>query len=76
MTALRDIGLQTHLESKDLIKISMREMLLFILQLFNALPHYDPKTTIEFKCILGEEVVKTIELSNPTPRTITYWVKL
>jgi hypothetical protein len=40
----------------------MREMLLFVLQLFNALPHYEPKSTIEFKCTLGEEVIKNIEL--------------
>ena len=54
----------------------MRELLLFFLQLFNALPHYDPKSNIEFKCILGEEVVKTIELTNPTLKPISYCVKL
>jgi hypothetical protein len=27
-----------------------------------------------FSCILGEEIIKEIELSNPTTKTINYWV--
>jgi hypothetical protein len=35
----------------------------------NALPHYIPKIPpIIFSCILGEEVVKNIELTNPTTK--------
>ena len=51
-------------------------MLLFVLQLFNALPHYEAKQTIEFKCTLGEEIIKTIDLANPNSKPISYWVKL
>jgi len=52
-------------------------MLLFNLQLLQALPHYIPKPQpIIFSCILGEEVIKNIELTNPTNKPISYWVNL
>ena len=61
--ALQEIGLQTHFTANDMAHPSQREMILFVMQLFNALPHYIPKEKpIVFNCILGEEVVKTIEL--------------
>lgn len=35
------------------------------MQLYNTLPHYVPKPSpIIFSCILGEEIVKYIELEN------------
>lgn len=50
--------------------------MLFILQLFFALPHYIPEgPPIIFSCVLGEEVVKNIELTNPSSKPISYWVK-
>lgn len=55
----------------------MRETLLFGIQLFHSLPHYIPKgQPIIFQCVLGEEVVKNVELSNPTNKPISYWVQL
>ncbi len=40
-----------------------------------SLPHYIPKLSpIIFECILGDELIKEIELSNPTQRVINYWV--
>ncbi len=45
--------------------------------MLHALPHYIPKSApIVFQCILGEEVVKNIELSNPTNKQISYYVNL
>ncbi|KAL4498636.1 hypothetical protein ABPG72_019754 [Tetrahymena utriculariae] len=74
---LTEIGMQTHLNVKDLVKPSMRETLLFCIQLFFSLPHYIPKgQPIIFQCVLGEEVIKNIELQNPTNKPISYWVQL
>ena len=51
-------------------------MLLFILHLYVYLPFYVPKQDpVVFKCILGEEVVRTIELTNPSSKPVTYMVK-
>lgn len=52
--ALKEIGLLNHMTLKDFTTPSMREMMLYVLQLFFALPHYIPKSTpVVFSCILG-----------------------
>jgi len=39
------------------------------------LPHYIPKCNpIIFECTLGDEIIKEIELVNPTAKEINYWV--
>lgn len=39
------------------------------------MPHYIPKgTPILFTCMLGEEITKEIQLSNPSTKIIHYWV--
>jgi hypothetical protein len=59
--ALEEIRLRTTFNATELAKPSMREVLLFVLQLFNTLPHYTPKPEkIIFNCVLGETVVKFV----------------
>lgn len=76
--ALNEIRLQTHFVAKDLYFPSQREMILFLMHLWFNLPHYLPKNGPEvFKCILGEEIVKDIELrNNSSNKVLAYWVKL
>lgn len=74
--AVHEIGLQTHLSPIDIANPSARELLLFCVQLYQGLPHYIPKATIEFPAVLGDLVTKNIELSNPSKNPISYWVKL
>ena len=76
MQALQEIRLHTTFASNDIAKPSGREIILFLIQLYNALPNYVSKgQPIIFSCTLGEEVIKTIELTNPTTKPISYWVK-
>ena len=74
ITALEDIGLATQLTPKDIEIPRQREMVIFCLYLYNNLPHYIPKDTIEFKCTLRDEVIKHIVLSNPSAKPINYRV--
>jgi len=76
LEAMNDIGLQTYLQPSDFARPRQRQMILYCLYLFNNLPHYIPKTTIEFSCIVRESIVKYIELSNPTNKPIYYRVRL
>ena len=76
LMAVNEIGLQTHLKHKDITNPSARELLLFVVQLYQGLPHYIPKATIEFPAVLGDLVTKNIELSNPSKNPISYFVKL
>lgn len=73
--AIHEIGLNTHIVPQDISAPSAREMLLFCVQLYQSLPHYIPKATIEFPATLGDLVTKTIELSNPSKNPISYWVQ-
>ena len=76
MGALEELGLQTPFSAKDLEAPSQRDMILFCLYLFNNLPHYIPKSTIEFTCMLRDTVVKYIELSNTGHKAISYRVNI
>lgn len=51
-------------------------MIIFTLYLYNTLPHYMPKAAIEFACKVKKEVVKHVELNNPTNKAISYRVRL
>lgn len=50
-------------------------MLLY--QLFESLPQQLPKTApIIFTCELGERCTKYIEIKNPSPKYINYWIRI
>ena len=53
-----------------------REMLLFVMHLYQALPQFVPKTIIEFSGSLGNVIKKSIELKNPSKKPIAYQVSI
>ena len=59
-----------------LLKASPRELLLFSMWLYQSLPHYVPKTTLEFSGGLHAPLTKALELSNPSRKPIVYAVRL
>ena len=76
LQALSFIGLETHVQAKNLATPSARENLLFLIHIYQSLLNYIPKEApIVFKCVLGQYIVKNIELRNPTRKFISYWVK-
>ncbi|CAG9335550.1 unnamed protein product [Blepharisma stoltei] len=76
IAGLSEIGLPTHFTANDLVRPSAREALLFVLQLYQGLPHYIPKCKIIFSCPLSEKIVKNIELTNPSNKSVNYWVRI
>ena len=45
--------------------------------LYNLLPHYIPKSeSIYFTCEVGEEITKTIDIINPSNKSIVYSTKI
>ncbi|GAX74871.1 hypothetical protein CEUSTIGMA_g2317.t1 [Chlamydomonas eustigma] len=71
-----DLGLPFEVKPEDLCKPEPKEMLVLVLYLYQTLPQFVPKTTIEFPCKLGESVTKDLELSNPSKKAISYTAKL
>lgn len=77
VAALQEIGLSFPIQATDIISSPQpKDMLLFVMFLYMNLPHYVPKTVIVFSTMLGVNMTKNIELTNPSKKAITYNVQL
>jgi hypothetical protein len=76
VAALQEIGLQFPIQPGDIASPNPKDMLLFVMFLFQNLPHYVPKTVIVFATMLGVSKTQNIELTNPSRRAITYYVTM
>jgi len=76
ISALSEIGLSFPIQTSDIASPQPKDMLLFVMFLFQNLPHYVPKTVIVFSTLLGVNMTKNIELTNPSKKAITYFVSL
>eukprot|EP00607_Mallomonas_marina_P000132 CAMPEP_0182425546 /NCGR_PEP_ID=MMETSP1167-20130531/11992_1 /TAXON_ID=2988 /ORGANISM="Mallomonas Sp, Strain CCMP3275" /LENGTH=1275 /DNA_ID=CAMNT_0024606357 /DNA_START=182 /DNA_END=4006 /DNA_ORIENTATION=+ len=74
-SALELYRLEFEFELEDLMH-SARSMLMMLLHMFLNIPALIPKTTIEFKGILGAPIVKTVELKNPSNRRVSYRITI
>lgn len=74
--ALKHLRIDYGLVSDSIPNMNEREMLLLVMHLYQSLPHYVPRTLIEFSGTLGQVVQKTIELKNPSKKSISYQVEL
>jgi hypothetical protein len=55
---------------------SAREMVVYLLYLFQVLPYFIPRATLEFPVMLKGTCVRNIMLNNPSKKKICYSVKL
>lgn len=78
MQALRELGLAYTRNTEDMLPsvANARDNLLFALYLYQNMPQFVPKATIEFSCALGSKVTKAIELRNPSSKVVSYDVLL
>ena len=75
---LKDYGIYTHIKTLQTSPTSVpngREMLLFLTMLFQNFQHFYPKDTIVFSCVLGDTIIKSISLMNPTNKPLEYAIK-
>eukprot|EP00842_Homolaphlyctis_polyrhiza_P003819 jgi/Hompol1/4438/HPOL_001780-RA len=52
------------------------EFIMLLMFLYQTLPHFLPAATVEFVGALHEKITQTIELSNPSSRTLVYSCEL
>ncbi|KAJ3096696.1 Cilia- and flagella-associated protein 47 [Phlyctochytrium planicorne] len=52
------------------------EIMVLLLFLFQTLPHFMPKASVEFRGSLHDKVIKSIEISNPSNRALMYTAQL
>lgn len=73
---MQELGLAYPLSISDLEEPSARELMLLVLYLYQALPQFVPRSTLEFNCKLGEVMTREVELTNPGRRPISYTARL
>lgn len=76
LSMLQALKLPYGIDAESLADMRPSERLLFVLFLYNVLPHLIPKQAIEFPCKLGARAVKKIELANPSAKAVSYAVRL
>lgn len=77
VAALQEMGLSYPIQPSDITSSPQpKDMVLFVMFLYMNLPHYVPKTVILFPTMLGVNMTKNIELTNPSKKGITYHVSL
>ena len=75
---LKEYGIFTHIKNFKLSPTNTpnaREMILFLIMLYQNFQYFYPKDTIQFTCTLGDTVVKSITLMNPTNKFLEYAIK-
>ena len=78
LNILKDYGIYTHLKVFHITPTSAanaREMALFLTMPFQNFQHFYPKETIQFSCVLGDTIVKSKSLMNPTNKPLVYAIK-
>ena len=55
---MAELGLPFEVKAEELSDPDAKEMLVLVLYLYQTLPQFVPKTSIEFACKLGETVVR------------------
>lgn len=70
--ACKRIGIDYDMNALDLTDPNPIAMCLFCAHLYETLPNYIPKVTIDFTGALNETVSKNIKISNPSPQPIMY----
>mmetsp|Transcript_4456 Transcript_4456/g.14438 ORF Transcript_4456/g.14438 Transcript_4456/m.14438 type:complete len:1214 (+) Transcript_4456:374-4015(+) len=73
---LQDLHLTYPITVKELTDPQPREMTIFLMYLYQALPQLLPRAQIDFEGKLGENLVKTLELTNPSNKVIVYHARL
>ena len=69
ISILKEYGIFTHIKNFQISPTNgpnAREMILFLTMLYQNLQHFYPKDTIQFTCTLGDNIIKSITLMNPT----------
>ena len=75
---LKEYGIFTHIKNfqkSPTNNPNAREMILLLTMLYQNFQYFYPKDTIQFTCTLGDTVVKSITLMNPTNKFLEYAIK-
>jgi hypothetical protein len=72
--ATRNIGLDYDINALDITDPNPILICLFAASLYQKLPSYIPKSTIDFTCPLNNSISKQIKIANPSAKNILYQI--
>eukprot|EP00062_Callorhinchus_milii_P018287 gi/632971676/ref/XP_007902288.1/ PREDICTED: uncharacterized protein LOC103185538 [Callorhinchus milii] len=72
LNAFHTIGLNFDIQATDISDPNPVMMLMLCVYLYENLPNYVPKKSLEFTCSLHSTIVKQIRLKNPSSRQLVY----
>ncbi|XP_075347998.1 cilia- and flagella-associated protein 47 [Mycteria americana] len=72
VNAMHAVSLAIDIKATDICDPNPVMMLILCVYLYESLPHYLPKKTIEFTGALHATVVKQVRLKNPSSKTLMY----
>ena len=78
ISILKEYGIFTHIKNFQVSPSTYpnaREIILFLIMLYQNFQHFYPRDTIQFSCTLGDTIVKSITLMNPTNKNLEYAIK-
>lgn len=77
LSTLASFGMDFGMSSRHFLTgMNRRELVVLLLHLYQTLPQFIPKATIQFSGSLGQLIEKSIELKNPSTRPLRYDVFL
>ena len=76
LRAMKMLELPFPLTESQLVSPDAREMLIFVLYLYQTLPQLAPQMNIVFQGVLGSRIAREVELTNPTNSTVVYSARL
>lgn len=74
VTAMRFAGMDYDIQAVDITDPNPLMMLLLVMQLFQMLPHYLSKSTLDFTGTLHSTVSRQVKVSNPSTKPLTYQI--
>ena len=74
--SLVEYGISKPPDFHELGKVAGREVLVYLVHLFQLLPYFLPKATLDFPVMLKGSCVRNVMLNNPSNKKIFYGVKL
>ncbi|RDD38935.1 Cilia- and flagella-associated protein 47 [Trichoplax sp. H2] len=76
INAIQSLGLEYDVQASDIMNPNPVSLLMLTTFLFDRLPHYQSKSTIEFQGALHSTILRQIRLQNPSTKPLHYSINI
>lgn len=76
INAIQSLGLEYDIQASDIMNPNPVSLLMLTTFLFDRLPHYMPRSTIEFQGTLHTTIIRQVRLQNPSSKPLYYSINI